>query len=86
MDVNVSACVVGRQSWKSHQCLTSYVRTLKFYEQTGGFDLSYQVASDYDMVLRLTENFPISFHRANNYKMNAGGICEQKALMDFLNR
>lgn len=56
---------------------------LEFYEDTGGFDLSYQVASDYDMVLRLTEKFPTQFIEQITTKMNAGGISDQKALNGF---
>lgn len=46
----------------------------KLYREVGEFNLTYRIAADYDMVLRLARHFPVHFVDQPVTLMTAGGI------------
>ena len=54
------------------------------YQDVGGFDTSYRIAADYEMVLRLTRRFPIRYVEQPVTVMHAGGISHRRMGLAFL--
>ena len=46
----------------------------EIYSTVGGFDLTYNIAADYDMVLRLTSRYPARYIDVPTTRMHAGGV------------
>jgi hypothetical protein len=55
----------------------------RLYRDVGEFDLSYRIAADYDMVLRLARRFPIRFVDQLVTLMVAGGISHKQMGLTF---
>lgn len=55
----------------------------KLYEQVGEFELRYRIASDYDMVLRLAQRFPVKYIAQPTTIMNYGGLSDVQMGLAF---
>lgn len=53
------------------------------YDAVGPFDISYRIAADYEMVLRLTQRFPARFIAQPVTVMKAGGLSYQRPDLAF---
>lgn len=64
----------GRELIESHVPQPTLFVPTHIYREVGEFNLKYQIAADYDMVLRLAKSFPVCFADQPVTLMMAGGI------------
>ena len=62
-------------------CQPGMIVANKCYRQVGQFDLQYQAAADFEMTLRLVEQFPAGYLRQAITKMAYGGESDQQACL-----
>ena len=76
-------------SWKTELRVSTIPQPTLFvakdiYEQIGELNLSYKIAADYDMILRLVKHYPANYIDMPTTIMNAGGLSYRHMGQAFL--
>lgn len=61
----------------------TFIAAKALYDQIGEFDVSYKIAADYDLILRMCERFPVKFIPLPVTMMHAGGLSYRQMKLSF---